>query len=118
MGHLPILELPHQVVHRLGVVVGQDSPGLGWQLPHGVVDDHTIDWAGSLSGGQPPLDQPAVLGDLSADGPPGLEQPLVKALRSGGEVMSIIGEYGSLEGAVLSCCLGAEIVAGLLVGSR
>ena len=117
LGHLPIFELSHQVVHRLWMVVGQDSPGLGWQLPHGVVNDHTIDWAGSLSGGQPSLDQPAVLGDLSVDGPSGLEPPFMKALGSGGEVMFIVGEYGLLECAVLACCFGSEILAGLLGGS-
>ena len=118
MGHLPIFELSHQVVHRLWMVVGHDSPVLRWQLPHGVIDDYMIDWAGSLPGGQPPLAQPAVLGDLSVDGPSGLEPPFMKALGSGGEVMSIVGEYCLLECAVLACYFGSEILAGLLGGSR
>ena len=107
LGHLPIFKLPDQVVHRLGVVVGQDSPGFGRQLPYGMVDDHPIDRAGPLSGGQPPLDQPAVLGDLSMDGSLGLEPPLMEALSSGGEVVSMVGEYGPLEGTVLARGLGA-----------
>jgi hypothetical protein len=114
LGHLPVFQLPDQLVHGVGVVVREGSPFVYWELTDGVVYKDPIQDAGSFSRCEPPPDQPSVLEDLRAHRASYVESPVVEELGSGSEAMAIIGQDGLLQDRVLAGVLRRHVLAGLL----
>jgi hypothetical protein len=117
LGHLPVLQLEDQVVHGGRVMVGQHAAGVRRESPQGVVNDHPVDRAGALSRCQPPLHQPAVLGDLGAHSSLRVKPPILRALRARREVVAVVGQYGLFERRVLAGDVRRQVLARLLGGS-
>ena len=99
------------------MMVGQHAAGVRRESPQGVINNHPVDRVGTLSRGQPPLHQPAVLGDLCAHGSPCVKLPILGALRARREVVPIIGQYGLFECRVLAGDVRRQVLARLLGGS-
>ena len=114
LGHLPVFQLPDQLVHGVGVVVREGSPCVWWELTDGVVYKDPIQDAGSFSRCEPPPYQPSVLGDLRVHRASHVESPDMEALGSGSEAMAIIGQDGLLQGRVMAGVLRHHVLAGLL----
>ena len=67
--------------------------------------------------GEPPFNEPSVLGDLGPHGAPGVEPPVVEPLGPGGKGMSVVSADRLLQYRVLTCLIRCQILTRLLGGS-